>query len=92
MIHRDATLGQQFLDVALGQAVAQVPAHRDRDHLTRKPAHVHDVHDLHVWTVTSNLPTLSAHVVIDDACFTDGHAPRLLDDLRACLTGHGRRR
>jgi len=47
-----------------------------------------DVHDLHVWTVTSNLPTLSAHVVIDDACFNDGHAPKLLDELQACLGGH----
>ena len=50
--------------------------------------HVHDVHDLHVWTITSNLPTLSAHVVIDDSCFTDGHAPQLLDELQACLEGH----
>lgn len=50
--------------------------------------HVHDVHDLHVWTLTSNLPTLSAHVVIDDACFTDNHAPQLLDQLQACLVGH----
>jgi hypothetical protein len=30
----DAALGEQFLDVAVGQPVAQVPAHRDRDHLT----------------------------------------------------------
>ena len=51
-------------------------------------AHVHDVHDLHVWTLTSNLPTLSAHVVIDDSCFTDRHAPELLDELQGCLTGH----
>jgi cobalt-zinc-cadmium efflux system protein len=50
--------------------------------------HVHDVHDLHVWTLTSNLPTLSAHVVIDDTCFTDSHAPQLLDELQSCLTGH----
>ncbi|HEY2553311.1 MAG TPA: cation diffusion facilitator family transporter [Streptosporangiaceae bacterium] len=50
--------------------------------------HVHDVHDLHAWTVTSSLPALSAHVVIDDSCFNDGHAPRLLDELQACLTGH----
>ena len=50
--------------------------------------HVHDVHDLHIWTVTSNLPTLSAHVVIDDSCFTDSHAPQLLDQLQSCLTGH----
>lgn len=50
--------------------------------------HFHDVHDLHVWTLTSNLPTLSAHVVIDDSCFTDAHAPQLLDQLQSCLTGH----
>jgi cobalt-zinc-cadmium efflux system protein len=49
---------------------------------------VHDVHDLHVWTVTSGLPTLSAHVVVDDSCFTDGHAPQVLDQLQACLIGH----
>ena len=36
-IHRDAALGQQFLDIAIGQPVAQIPAHRDRDHLPREP-------------------------------------------------------
>jgi cobalt-zinc-cadmium efflux system protein len=58
-----------------------------RAHLLRSE-HVHDVHDLHIWTVTSSLPTLSVHVVIDNSCFTDGHAPQLLDDLQACLIGH----
>jgi cobalt-zinc-cadmium efflux system protein len=47
-----------------------------------------DVHDLHVWTVSSGLPVLSAHVVVDDAIFTTGAAPRLLDALQSCLTGH----
>jgi len=50
--------------------------------------HVTDVHDLHVWTVTSNLPTLSAHVVVHDECFSDGHAPQVLDRLQECLLGH----
>jgi cobalt-zinc-cadmium efflux system protein len=50
--------------------------------------HVHEVHDLHAWTVTSGLPALSAHIVVDDTCFSDGHAPQLLDQLQACLTGH----
>ena len=58
-----------------------------RTHLLESD-HVHDVHDLHVWTVTSNLPTLSAHVVLDDSCFHDGHAPQLLDELQGCLVGH----
>jgi cobalt-zinc-cadmium efflux system protein len=58
-----------------------------RRHLL-EPGHVLDVHDLHVWTVTNGLPTLSCHVVIDDSCFRDGHAPALLDELQDCLHGH----
>ena len=58
-----------------------------REHLLAT-AHVLDIHDLHVWTVTSNLPALSAHVVLDDTCFQDGHAPALLDELQECLVGH----
>ncbi|MCU4185779.1 cation diffusion facilitator family transporter [Acidiferrimicrobium sp. IK] len=50
--------------------------------------HVTDVHDLHAWTVTSSLPALSAHVIVDESCFLDGHAPRLLDQLQACVAGH----
>jgi cobalt-zinc-cadmium efflux system protein len=50
--------------------------------------HVLDVHDLHVWTVTSDLLALSAHVVVEEGCFSDGHAPAILDELQACLGGH----
>lgn len=50
--------------------------------------HVTDVHDLHVWTVTSDLPAVSAHLTVDDRCFLNGDAPRLLDRVQACLTGH----
>ncbi len=58
-----------------------------RAHLTEHN-HVHDVHDLHVWTLTSELPAVSAHVVVDDGCFCDGHVPQLLDEMQACLVGH----
>jgi hypothetical protein len=37
VIDFDAALGKQFLDVAVKQTVAQIPTHRDRNHLTRKP-------------------------------------------------------
>jgi len=50
--------------------------------------HVLEVHDLHVWTVTSDLPAVSAHLTVDDSCFLNGEAPRLLDRVQACLTGH----
>ena len=58
-----------------------------RAHLLRVD-HVVDVHDLHVWTVTSDLPALSVHLVLEDPCFSDGHTPQLLDEVQACLHGH----
>ena len=46
------------------------------------------VHDLHAWVVTSDLPAVSAHVVVSDECFRDGRAPAVLDRLQECLAGH----
>jgi cobalt-zinc-cadmium efflux system protein len=54
----------------------------------REIDHVRDVHDLHAYTVTSGLPVLTVHVVIDDECFRDGHAPTMLDAVQDCLIGH----
>jgi hypothetical protein len=36
MVDVDTSIGQQLLDVAIRQAVAQVPAHRYGDDLTRE--------------------------------------------------------
>jgi cobalt-zinc-cadmium efflux system protein len=37
-------------------------------------AGVHEVHDLHIWTITSGFPALSAHVLVDPG--VDCHAVR----------------
>ncbi len=58
-----------------------------RAHILDVP-HVHAVHDLHASSVASDLPVLTAHVVVDDSCFRDGHLPQLLDQLQQCLAGH----
>ncbi len=58
-----------------------------RRHLLELPEVV-AVHDLHAWTLTSELPILSAHVVVRDGCLTDGTAPRVLGHLQECLFGH----
>jgi cobalt-zinc-cadmium efflux system protein len=50
--------------------------------------HISDVHDLHAWTITSGLPALSAHIVVEDSCFSDAHAPQLLDQVQACVADH----
>ncbi|GAB3622879.1 cation diffusion facilitator family transporter [Mariniluteicoccus endophyticus] len=50
--------------------------------------HVREVHDLHASTVGTGLPVLTGHVVVDDGCFRDGHAPRILEDIHACVQEH----
>ena len=47
--------------------------------------HVHDVHDLHASLVATGLPVMTAHVVVEEACFHDGHLTGMLDDLQHCL-------
>ncbi len=50
--------------------------------------HVRSVHDVHASLIATGLPTLSAHVVVDADCFTDGHAGRILDELQECVATH----
>lgn len=87
MLHAAWGLLRDSGRVLLEAAPEGIDLEQIRGHILENE-HVHDVHDLHAWTITSNLPTLSAHVVIDDSCFADRHAPRLLDELQACLGGH----
>lgn len=55
-----------------------------RRHILALP-HVLAVHDLHASLISSNFPTLTAHVVLDDSCFHDNHAPQILDALQECV-------
>lgn len=58
-----------------------------RRHLTGLPG-VRDVHDLHAWTITSGLPVLSVHVVVDAHVLAEGRSAVMLDALQDCLRGH----
>ncbi len=42
--------------------------------------------------VASGLPVLTAHVVVDDSCFHDGHLGPMLDELQQCLVARLRHR
>jgi cobalt-zinc-cadmium efflux system protein len=87
MVHAAWGLLSQAGRILLEAAPAGIDLPDLRRHLLDVD-HVSDVHDLHVWTVTSDLPAVSAHVVVADGCFADGHSPRMLDELQSCLTGH----
>ena len=50
-----------------------------RRHLQTHP-NVVDVHDLHAWTITSGMPVLSAHVVVEDSVCRQRTPPARLHD------------
>jgi cobalt-zinc-cadmium efflux system protein len=58
-----------------------------RRHLLEVPG-VTDVHDLHAWTITSGIPSLSAHVTVTDACLAERGVGATLDELCACVAEH----
>ena len=73
--------------VLMEAAPADLDLDEVREHLLGVD-HVQAAHDLHAWTVTSGVTSISAHVVIADECFTDSHANEILDQLDECLAEH----
>ncbi|MFQ5527311.1 MAG: cation diffusion facilitator family transporter [Thermoanaerobaculia bacterium] len=72
-----------LLKDAVGVLMEGTPAHIDLDvvrRAIRELPGVHSVHDLHVWTITSGMDTLSAHVVCEQTM-----APELLARIRETL-------
>jgi len=58
-----------------------------RRHLAEVPGVV-DVHDLHAWTITSGLPSLSAHVTVTDEALAQRGVGGILDELCGCAREH----
>lgn len=58
-----------------------------REHLEQQPG-VIAVHDLHASQIASNLPVLTAHVVVEDSMFSAGVTGQLLHDLQKCVADH----
>jgi len=87
IIPRTLKLLRESVDVLLESTPKGLELSEVREHLLTV-AHVQAVHDLHATQVATGLPVLTAHVVVDDSCFHDGHLPSLLDELQRCLARH----
>jgi cobalt-zinc-cadmium efflux system protein len=87
ILPRTWRLLRESVDVLMEATPAGVDLAAVRAHIL-DVEHVHDLHDVHASSVASDLPVLTAHVVVDESCFHDGHLPRLLDELQQCLAGH----
>ena len=67
----------RVLRESLGVLLEATPEGIDADEVGRRMAGVNgvsEVHDLHIWTITSGFPALSAHVLVPDG--EDCHARR----------------
>jgi cobalt-zinc-cadmium efflux system protein len=83
ILPRTWKLLREAVDVLLEATPREIDLDDVRRHLLGAPGVV-DVHDLHAWTITSGMPVLSAHVVVDDPA-AGGH---VLDKVCECLRGH----
>lgn len=84
LIPRAWGLLRDVVDVLLEATPRGVDLAEVRRHIRETPGVV-DVHDLHAWTITSGVPVLSAHVIVDTDCITNGHTGIVLDRLAECL-------
>jgi cobalt-zinc-cadmium efflux system protein len=87
IIPRAWSLLREVVDVLLEATPRGVDLDEVREHIMRVRGVV-DVHDLHAWTITSGVPVLSAHVIVDNACISEGRSGEVLDRLGECLGGH----
>jgi cobalt-zinc-cadmium efflux system protein len=87
ILPRTWRLLRETVDVLLEASPRGMDLSEIRRHMTGLNG-VRDVHELHAWTITSGLPVLSAHVVVDPEYFDDGRCFSMLDRLQDCLRGH----
>lgn len=83
ILPRTWKLLREALDVLLEATPKGVDLAEVRRHLLDDQGVV-DVHDLHAWTITSGMPVLSAHIVVNDP----SSSGQVLDRLCDCLRGH----
>ena len=80
-----------LLRESVGVLLEGTPPHIDVEAVRTALLEVPDVeavHDLHVWTITSGMPALSAHVTVTNAALADRGVGSILDDLSGCVAGH----
>ena len=87
ILPRTLRLLRESVDVLLEATPRDVDLTEVREHILGV-RHVLAVHDLHASRVSTDLPVVTAHVVVEDGCFHDGHLPPLLDELQTCLSEH----
>jgi cobalt-zinc-cadmium efflux system protein len=87
ILPRTWRLLREAVDILLEASPKGIDLDDIRRHMAELPG-IREVHDLHVWTITSGLPVFSAHVVVDPEIIERGQSAIMLDQLQDCLRGH----
>jgi cobalt-zinc-cadmium efflux system protein len=87
ILPRAWNLLRDVVDVLLEATPKGVEVQMIREHILSVDGVV-DVHDIHIWTITSGVPVFSAHVVVEDGVLNARGADQLLDKLTTCLGSH----
>lgn len=87
ILPRAYSLLKEVLRVLLEATPKDMDLSELREHLEELPGVV-SVHDLHAWTITSGLKSLTAHVVVEPERFNPQAYHELLDEMSHCLSGH----
>lgn len=84
IIPRTVRLLRESVEVLLESTPKGLDLAEVRTHLLAL-GHIHEVHDLHASQVATGIPVLTAHLVVDESCFHDGHLATLLDEVQHCI-------
>lgn len=87
IIPRALSLIRDVVRVLAQQTPVDTDVAKIREHIIATPG-VLDVHDVHVWAVTTGKHIFSAHVVVEAEVFRRAGTDRLLDTLSGCLSDH----
>jgi cobalt-zinc-cadmium efflux system protein len=87
ILPRAWSLLRDVVDVLLEASPKGVEVQMIREHILSVDGVV-DVHDIHIWTITSGVPVFSAHVVVEDGVLNARGTDQVLDKLTTCLGSH----
>lgn len=80
-----------ILKQAVGVLMESTPKNLDLERLRlhlSEVGHVIEVHDVHASEIATGFTSLTAHLVVDDECFRDGHAALVLQEAQRCASEH----
>lgn len=75
-------LVRESTDILLEATPKDIKLEKVAERLKKDISGIKDVHDIHIWTITSGLRALSAHILVDDLLVSDcGNLSRRIKEL-----------